>query len=135
MKKIFFIVVLLFSLFILSCNLFNSSNNDNPTINSPIIANVEDAFSYVVDAVNFSDSLYNELNFQNDQTVFTYTTIGYDGGSVRITVFDSDTTQIYQDTITSNEVVAQELQTKPKFIEIVLKNFDGLFELALARDN
>lgn len=133
MKRMILLLVLI-SIAAVSCNLFHNSSGNNPVVNTPVVTNLENVFTYTINAASFSDSLHDTLEFNVDETILTYSIIYYDQGSIELTIFDSDSTQIYQDLISNNKVMVEELNILPSFIKIILKNFDGIFELTLAND-
>lgn len=135
MKYCKFFVVILIVFAFCSCNLFDTHHHDDITENTPIVTNVEDAYTYTVNAEAFSDSTGDVLDFNSNEAVLTYTVLYYSEGSIKLEIDNSDTLIIYTDQIETNLVIVENLNDKPHQIELVLENFTGLLELALARDN
>ena len=135
MKNIKFLAIVLIVFTFCSCNLFNTHHNDDITENIPVVTNVEDAYTYTVNAEAFSDSTREVLNFNSNEAVLTYTVLEYSEGSIQLEIDNADTLIIYTDLIESNLVIVEDLNDKPMHIELVLNNFSGMFELALANDN
>lgn len=128
-----FVLIILIAIAFCSCNLFDSNHNNDITENIPIITNVEDAYTYTVNAGAFSDSTYEVLVFSGDEAVLTYTILDYSEGNVTLEIDNADTVLIYNDIIDGNTIIVEDLNEKPCFIELVFDNFSGMFELALAR--
>ncbi len=135
MKKIKFLTIILIVCAFWSCNLFKAHHNDNITENTPIITNVEDAYTYTVNAEAFSDSTREALVFGSNEAVLTYTVLDYSEGFITLEIDNSDTLTIYNDTIDGNIIIVEDINEKPCFIELVFENFSGMFELALARED
>lgn len=134
MKKIKFLTLILIVCAFCSCNLFKTHHNDDITENTPIITNVEDAYTYTVNADAFSDSTREALVFGSNEAVLTYTVLDYSEGFITLEIDNSDTLTIYNDTIDANIIIVEDINEKPCFIELVFDNFSGIFELALAED-
>lgn len=135
MKYIKFSAVILMIFVLFSCNKITVHNIPALTENIPVVTNVEDAYTYTINADAFSDSLYKLLNFNTDESVITYTVLYYSQGSVDLEIDNSDTLIIYTDQIENNLVIVENINDKPHQIELVLDNFTGLLELALANEN
>lgn len=135
MKNIIFLTLILCALSLLSCNETTTVHIPDPTINIPVITNVEDAYTYTVNAETFSDSVSGILDFTTDESVITYTVLDYSEGSIRVKVDDTASCPIYQDLIENNVVLVDNLNQKPYLIELVLDNFTGTLEFVLARED
>ncbi|TSA26935.1 hypothetical protein D4R71_02950 [bacterium] len=135
MKYIKFSAVILMIFVLFSCNKITVHNIPALTENIPVVTNVEDAYTYTINADAFSDSLSKVLNFSTTESVITYTVLNYSQGSVDLKIDDSASTIIYNDMIESNIVIVENLRDRPQHIEMVLNNFSGMFELAMASDN
>ncbi|MBN2017992.1 MAG: hypothetical protein JW794_07695 [Candidatus Cloacimonetes bacterium] len=134
MKKSILVLVLLIGIAVCSCNLFNSHHNNQITENTPVITNVEDAYTYTVNGDAFSDSTREALVFSSNEAVLTYTILDYSAGTIILDIDNADTLLIYNDTINGNAVIVEDVNEKPCFIKLVFDNFSGMFELALAED-
>jgi len=135
MKNIKFLAFVLIIIVLLSCNKITHHNIPDPTLNTPVITNVEDAYTYTINAHAFSDSLSGILDFSSDETVITYTVLNYSQGSADLKIDNAASTTIYNDMIENNVVLVESLHEKPHQIELVLENFTGLLELVLACEN
>ena len=135
MKYIKFSAAILMILVLFSCNKITVHNIPCLTENIPVVTNVEDAYTYTINAEAFSDSLYKLLNFSTDGSVITYTVLNYSQGSVDLKIDNSSSIIIYNDMIESNIVIVENLNERPQHIEMVFNNFSGLFELTLAQED
>jgi len=86
MKNFKFLASVLILFTFCSCNLFNTHHNDDITENIPVVTNVEDAYTYTVNAEAFSDSTREVLNFNSNEAVLTYTVLEYSEGSIQLEI-------------------------------------------------
>jgi hypothetical protein len=86
-----------------SCNDNSTKPTDNGNVNSPVITNLTNNFTYSVQARNYTATDENTLSFTSDSLIVTLTSSEYLSGIAIVSLRDSLDTVIFTDTIQSNE--------------------------------
>ncbi len=130
-----FIGLVLVSLSFLSCNESNSIVNSPPSgQNSPHITVQRDAFTFIVDASQFSYTSSGNISFSGDSVSYTVSVAGYRGGSGIFEVMDASGNAILTDSLNSDRTVvnAQFVGRIPARYSISFDHFTGRVSIALA---
>lgn len=122
-----FVVAMIFCF--TSCEDNSTSAGLNDNTNSPVTTNVTNSFTYSVNAIQYSDSSYNDLVFSSDSLVVTLATSNYSSGQAVILVSDSLNATIFSDTVKSNKtiVIAHLYTTKPRHCILDITNLTAKF--------
>ncbi len=112
-------------------DILSPENNDQ---NIPVVANVQNAFSFVVAARSYNHSDNYNLQFSGDTLAVAVTISRFINGSGEITIYNGNNSVIYSKKITSNIILADVMQpqTMPARINIDLNNFSGSLVLSAA---
>ncbi|NOZ62828.1 MAG: hypothetical protein GXO74_14260 [Calditrichaeota bacterium] len=134
----FFLIIVVVGLLLVSCNENPTSfSNDETITNVPVIANALDAFAFTLNADNFSINRMDSLTFDADSLVISLILTNYHGGNGKITIFTSDSVQIFSELLNSNKINAKTNIAGhiPKSIIIAASNLTGSISFALAKQN
>jgi hypothetical protein len=103
--------------------------------NQPVIVSAADAFTFTVDALNFSYTTTQPLSFSGDSLVATLVVTNYVSGTGRIESETSDGTQFYSEVLTGNRtaVLAALPPSVPNSVSITLTRYTGTVSFVLAR--
>ncbi len=101
---------------IFSCENNSTESTDDRNINSLVITNATNSFTYSIRAENYTATDENTLSFTSDSLIVTLTSSEYLSGIAIVSLRDSLSTIIFTDTIQSNETnVIVDLKTgKPE---------------------
>jgi hypothetical protein len=97
---------------IFALGIFASSCTNNPassttaSTNTPVIASATNAFTFVLAASSYTQDENWGLTFTSDSIAFSVVSGNYTSGSVLFSVTDSTNGAIFQDTVTTNRVIA-----------------------------
>lgn len=113
-----FVITLMIIMFlsIYSCTNKSTESTDDHSINSLVITNTTNSFTYSIRAENYTATDEQTLSFTSDSLLVTLTSSEYLSGMAIVTLSDSLSTVIFTDTIQSNETkVLVDLKTsKPE---------------------
>ena len=138
MKRYLIAVLLLAaSLLVVSCR-----HRDNPVdyssgdyfSNTPVTANVEDAYTYVVNASSFTYEQLQPIAFTTDSLTVAITVRNFSKGQGTIDLRDAGNNLLYSKTISSGLVSAEviKLPGLAKKINLSFTRFSGQFTLSIA---
>jgi hypothetical protein len=107
-----------------SCEDNSNSTTEQDNLNSPVITNVVNSFTYSINANQYSDNSHNDLSFLSDSLVVTLSSSNYSSGQAIILVSDSSHATIFSDTVKSNKtIVLTNLKTtKPRYCSLDITN-------------
>lgn len=137
MKPYLIAVLLLAASFVI----YSCRDRDNPSDysdgnfnNTPVTANVEDAFTYVVNASSFSYNQVQPVSFTTDSLAVTITVKNFSRGQGTVDLRDGGNNVLYSKTISSGLVSAEVLKLPglAKKINISFDGFTGQFTLSIA---
>jgi hypothetical protein len=133
--------ITLFSLgiFLSGCTNSNSNNPMTPVTvatNTPVIASVTNAFTYVIMANNYTQNQDWALTFTSDSLVLAVVSSNYKSGSLYFSVTDSTNAAIFQDTLTTNSVTTliQSGKGIPKHCTINCSAYTGNVTFTLSKN-
>lgn len=114
--KGFFCLLMGMAFILTSCKDSTTSSTVYDNLNSPVSTNVANSFTYTINANQYSQTSYHDLNFPSDSLVITLTSSTHLSGQAIISVRDSSGTTIFSDTVTTNKtvVIAQIKKSRPK---------------------
>ena len=135
MKYLSLIFLLILTFCFAACTEDTSVNSENS--NTPVIASTQNAFAYTLVANSFSNNTEFDLDFTSDSLAYSLVVTGYKSGNGSIAVIDSNSSNIYSETLQSNKVIAftQTNHGIPKKFKIALNGFTGTLVFSLARSN
>jgi len=119
-----------------------SQLSDDPTdleidfgfaVNRPVISNTGNVYSFVVNADDFA--LRDEGKVEMDSAlVLSVVVDGYDGGSLRFSVFDHDSSVVLDRELTSNIVISEFPAFSARSVITHFENFTGRVTIALRKN-
>ena len=121
------------ALFAIGIFLSGCSTNTNPAstttaaTNIPVIASATNAFTFVLEANDYTQSQNLGLTFTADSIALSVVSGNYKSGSISFSVTDSTNATIVQDSITTSGVIAMTLPVKrnPKHCLIDCSHYAG----------
>jgi hypothetical protein len=132
------LVLLLLSFLFLSCT--ESSDLEDLDIewnlakNIPISSNVQHAYSYVILAEDFSTDNEEVLQFDSSSFIFSLTVVGYQAGTMELSVYNEDSTASFSRVVTSSTVISEFPEFQPRYLHLALDDFTGQATLSLTDD-
>ena len=135
MKKLLLISFLVIAAYFAGCK--EDTTVNPPYSNTPIIASTNNAFTFTLAANSYSANVEYELSFTTDSLAYSIIVSGFSSGSGSLTMMDSNSSNIYVETLRGNKVVAftQTNHGIPKKVKLVFNGFSGTFNFALSRSN
>lgn len=131
-------VVGILSMVCASCSL--DQNTVVPSVsstpkNQPVVVSAADAFTFTVDAQEFSYTTTQAVSFSGDSLVATLVVTNYVSGTGHIESVTSDGTQFYSEVLNGNRtvVLAGLAPTLPKSVSVTLTQYTGTVTFVLAR--
>ena len=100
--------------------------------NIPVMANTSNAFSYVIRANDFSHQVNSSLNFDSTAFVVSLVIAEYSQGTIALAVYNEDSSQVYQQQISSNMVLADFPEFLPTALDMNLEDFSGSVTVSIA---
>jgi hypothetical protein len=120
-----------------SCSLERNTVVSPPTTpkNQPVIVSATDAFTFTVDAANFSYSTTQAVTFSGDSLVVTLVVTNYSLGTGEIESVTADGTQFYSEVLNGNRtaVLAVVAPSTPRSVSVSLAGYTGTVSFVLAR--
>lgn len=103
--------------------------------NAPVVVSTLNAFTFTVDASQFSFERTEPLAFLTDSVVVSLTVLGFSTGNGRLSISGTSSVPFYSEDLASNKTVVQtELQgTIPKTFTIRITNYTGSVSFVLSR--
>lgn len=132
------LLVLFLSLLLTSC-MSDSENLSNlittPFDNIPVVVNTLNAYTFTLNANEFSETRSENLSFNTDSLVITLTLGNHSAGGGSLTVAGSDSSEIFSESLDRNKVVIRTDVNGhiPKTISVTLIDFTGSVSLVLAQ--
>ena len=128
-------VLVFFGYFLIGCE--GSSDDfddlDIPLIsNIPVSANVANAYSYVINANDFSTENLADLQFDSASFSCALTIANYNGGDLSLAIFSEDSSASFIRDISSSIVIAEIPEFKPRYLFVKMENFSGSMTLAVS---
>ena len=136
MKKIFYSLIILPIIFIVSC----TEKNDivTPYSNTPVVAYTQNAFAYTLAANNYTSTFSYDVSFNSDSLAYSLVVSGYKSGDGVLTVFmEPQSSYAYSEQLKSNKVISftQNGVGTPRKVQLEFNNFSGSISFSLARSN
>ncbi len=135
MKDSFLIVSIVAVALTGGCKKNNSVNA--PIVNTPVVTNVPNAFTFNLNATAYTGTPRYTLSFSTDTLACSLTVTGKTTGSGSLIVVDSNYSTVYADSALSNQVVVftQSGKGVPKRISMMFKSYAGTISFALSRSS
>ena len=83
-----------------------SENTQIIGMNTPVVANTQNAFSINLAAESYSSTATYALSFSTDSTACSLTVTGQTTGNASLKITDSNNSAVYVDTLLNNQVIA-----------------------------
>lgn len=139
----FIILSIIIILFFSSCknndDFINSPINlpSDSYINTPVIVNTENSYTFTVNANNFSYITDDILNFSTDSLVISLTLANVNSSNGFMKVFNNIQQEIFSELLNTNKVIVKtDLRGQiPGQIKIELVNFTGQLTAVIAFQN
>jgi hypothetical protein len=132
----YLVLPILFVLAVISCSDDSISPGDtNADQNIPVVTNTQNAYTFTIDAVNYSFNEIDTLGFTTDSLVAVLTFSNYRGGNGRITLTCGCGADFYTQDLSSGKVVVDtELHGYvPKVFTIRMTNLTGQLSFVVAK--
>ncbi len=101
--------------------------------NTPVISNVGDVYSLVVNADNFS--LHDVAKVEMDSAlVLSLTVAGYSSGTLYFLVYSEDSLVVFDREVSSNVVISEFPPYSARSLSVSLQDFSGKVSLSLTED-
>ena len=100
--------------------------------NIPVTTNTANAFSYVVRAKGYSQQINSSLNFDSTAFVMSLVIAEYSEGEMGLAVYNEDSSQVYQQQISSNMVLTDFPEFLPTALNLNLDDFSGSVTVTMA---
>ncbi len=106
-------------------------------MNTPVVANTQNAFSINLTAASYSSTAAYTLSFSTDSLACSLTVTGQTAGNASLRITDSNNSVVYVDTLLDNQVTAFTQAGKgiPKSLQLIYSNYTGVLTFALAKNN
>lgn len=103
--------------------------------NQPVIVNVQNAYTFTVFGDEFSTTRSDPVSFLDDSVSISLTVAAYSGGSGRIRVLATDSTELFQESTDGNKtvVVMRKFPRPPGNITLQLNSFSGQLSFVVAQ--
>jgi hypothetical protein len=142
MNKIVVSALLLLTCIIAGCKKDSAGNpvsSNTPIIgmNTPVVANTQNAFSLNLTAESYSSTATYTLSFSTDSLACSLTVTGQTTGNASLRITDSNNSVVYVDSLLNNQVTAFTQAGKgiPKSLQLIYSNYTGVLTFALAKNN
>ena len=106
----------------------------NTYINTPVIVNIENSYTFTVNANKLDYSTDENLNFSTDSLVITLTLTNINSSDGSIKVFNNSGQEIFSELLNTNKVIVKTdlIGQTPRQIKIELINFTGQLTAVVA---
>lgn len=114
-----------------------SGNTSIIGMNTPVVANTQNAFSLTLTAESYSSTATYNLSFSTDSMACSLTVTGQTTGNASLRITDSNNSVVYVDSLLNNQVAAFTQAGKgiPKSLQLIYSNYTGVLTFALAKNN
>jgi len=138
-KSILFILIIgISSLFIVGCS-DDSKDITNPITtpydNTPVVVNALNAYTFTLNANDFSITRVDSLSFDADSLVVTLTLANHSTGDGDISIVAANSAIIFAEPLNENKVVIQTdiIGNIPEAVSIQLSDFTGSISFVLGK--
>lgn len=136
MKKVLFIFLLAFAVYLTGCT--DDEVVNHGYYNTPVVSSALDAFAYSITADTYTSIAAYNLSFTSDSVACSFVITNYYSGISSVRIKDSSGAVIYVDTLQGNGVspiLITKLQSVPQRFEIDFDHFTGKINFALAKSS
>ena len=135
MKKVLFIFLLAFVLYLTGCTDDDDSVNSS-YYNTPVISITTDALAYSLVAESYTQTAGYNLTFTSDSLAYSLIITNYFSGIGSLRIKDTSGTIIYEETLQGNKILSftQTDNGIPGKFEIDFDRFTGTVNFALAKN-
>jgi hypothetical protein len=136
MKKVLFIFLLAFAVYLTGCTDDDDDINSS-YYNTPVISKTTDALAYSLVAESYTQTAGYNLTFTSDSLAYSLIIANYFSGIGSLRIKDTSGTIIYEETLQGNKVISftESGNGIPGKFEIDFDRFTGTVNFALAKSN
>jgi hypothetical protein len=132
MKKVLFIFLLAFAVYLTGCT---DDDINSSYYNTPVISKTTDALAYSLVADYYTQTAGYNLTFTSDSIAYSLIIANYFSGIGSLRIKDTSGTIIYEEILQGNKVISftETDQGIPQKFEIDFDHFTGSINFALAK--